>query len=258
MEPAYTITYVTAFIDIYADQAVKDFIKKPNTMRYETFRQLAKGKKIPIVVFVDPESAKIVAEFQHECNLHIVPIYYDELITFQDIKDLELELPNARCTKKDTVEFMTIMNAKAEFMKRAKDINPFNTHHFGWMDFSLGYVFKDHENTYKYLQDICHRPLQTPLYVVPGCWQKGVGIDYIDHAINWRFCGGFYVADAKSVEDLYNLYRTHYRRMVKDKKKILWETNIWALLELDHSWNPTWFLADHNDSICKIPESCFI
>ncbi len=253
----YTLTYVAAFIDIYPDQEVKDFIKKPNNMRYETFKQIAKTK-VPIVVFLDPQSAKEVEAFQDECNLHIVPIRYEELITYQDIKDFNLQLPGSRCTKKDTLEFMVIMNAKAEFMKRAKDINPYNTNHFAWMDFSLAYVFKDPENTNKYLQELCHRQFVTPLYAVPGCWKKMVGIDYIFHAICWRFCGGFYVADKDSVEDFYNLYRKQFGRIMGEKGRIFWETNFWAILEIDHNWSPTWFPADHNDSICRIPDSCFI
>jgi hypothetical protein len=257
MEQAHTLTYVTAFIDIYADEQVKDFIKKPNAMRYETFRQLAKTK-IPIVVFLDPVSAKAVEEFQDECNLHIIPICYQELITYKDIYDLTLDLPGSRCPKKDTVEFMTIMHAKSEFMKRAKDRNPFHTNHFAWMDFSLAYVFKDPTSSNKYLQELCYKQFQPTLYVVPGCWQKNVGISYLFQAINWRFCGGFYVADKDSIENFYNLYRTHFRRIIKEKGKMFWETNFWAILEIDHGWSPTWFAADHNDSICRIPESCFI
>ncbi len=253
----FTLTYVTAFIDIYPDQAVKDFIKKPNTMRFETFRQLAKTK-IPIVVFADPTSAKAIEEFQDECLLDIRPIAFEDLVTYKEINDIVLDLPPNRCTKKDTIEFMTIMHAKSEFMKYAKDVNPFHTKHFAWMDFSLAYVFKDHENTYKYLQELCTKQFQPTLYAVPGCWQKNVGVHFLFQSINWRFCGGFYVADTNSIEHFYQLYRKHYRRILKDKGKMFWETNFWMILEMDHGWTPTWYLADHNDSICRIPDSCFV
>jgi hypothetical protein len=256
MQP-YTLTYVAAFLDIYPDQAVKDFIKKPINMRFETFRQIAKTK-IPIVVFLDPQSAQYIQDFKDECNLHIIEIPYENLTTYKDIKDLQLNLPPSRCTKKDTVDFMVIMNAKAEFMKRAKDSNPFHTTHFAWMDFSLGYVFKDHENTYKYLQELCYKPLKTPIYAIPGCWQKGASVNYIHQTINWRFCGGFYIADAESIEEFYTLYRRNFRTLCEKSGVMIWETNIWALLELYCNWNPTWYLADHNDSICKVPDSCFL
>ena len=37
-----------------------------------------------------------------------------------------------------------------------------------------------------------------------------------------------------------------------------WETNVWTFLELNTDWNPSWFLADHNDSIIQIPDEFFI
>jgi hypothetical protein len=37
-------------------------------------------------------------------------------------------------------------------------------------------------------------------------------------------------------------------------KKLVWEVNFWAWLErVVPTWNPNWFLSDHNDSIVDIP-----
>jgi hypothetical protein len=35
---------------------------------------------------------------------------------------------------------------------------------------------------------------------------------------------------------------------------MVWETNVWSLLEEYYGWRPDWFKADHNDSIIHIPD----
>jgi len=34
---------------------------------------------------------------------------------------------------------------------------------------------------------------------------------------------------------------------------MVWEVNFWSWLESTQNWNPKWFLADHNDSMIKLP-----
>jgi hypothetical protein len=35
---------------------------------------------------------------------------------------------------------------------------------------------------------------------------------------------------------------------------MIWETNVWAVLEDMFGWHPDWFKADHDDSILHIPD----
>jgi hypothetical protein len=38
---------------------------------------------------------------------------------------------------------------------------------------------------------------------------------------------------------------------------LVWEVNMWSHFELTTEWNPTWFPADHNDTIVRIPSEFF-
>jgi len=41
-------------------------------------------------------------------------------------------------------------------------------------------------------------------------------------------------------------------------KRMLWEVNVWAILEYEYGWNPTWYRANHDDSIVRIPDNAIL
>jgi hypothetical protein len=146
------------------------------------------------------------------------------------------------------------MNAKIEFVKIAIDMNPFESDHFAWIDFSICHVLKNTESSLKYLHMVSQSALKTPLLLFPGCWTKGMGAENIHDKVNWRFCGGFFIGDKESLKEFYSLYRESFPRYLNETKKLVWEVNVWHKLEFD-GWKCTWFQADHNDSIIRIPSS---
>ena len=57
------------------------------------------------------------------------------------------------------------------------------------------------------------------------------------------------MGDKQSILDFYDLYVEHAPRFFKETGKLVWEVNIWAWLESNTLWKPTWYLADHNDTM---------
>ena len=55
---------------------------------------------------------------------------------------------------KDTKNYMFLMLAKLEFLKKTIDLNPYNSDYFCWFDFSLPYIFKDMNNTLLKIKNI--------------------------------------------------------------------------------------------------------
>jgi hypothetical protein len=249
----YPITFVTAYYEIYPPNSNN----KSREMRFENFGRLAKTK-IPILVFTDKESFPAFQPLIENSNLKFVIIPFKELKTYQEtFKTGVRVLPENRCMKKDTVEFMILMNAKSEFMKLAIEENPWNSEHYSWIDFSILYFFKDIENSLLYLTDFSQKKLKPSFLAIPGCWEKGSYANLSWKSINWRFCGSFFVGDKKSLLDFYELYRKEYQKILFLSGRITWEINIWHILELEYGFNPAWFKADHNDSICRLPQEFF-
>jgi hypothetical protein len=242
-------TFVTAYFEIYPPNSNN----KSREMRFENFSKLAKTN-IPIIVFTDKESRPFFDDYP---NLTFVVIDFKELETYKETMKIGVKtLPEKRCMKKDTLEFMILMNSKAEFMKKAIDIA--NSTHYCWLDFSILYVFKDVEYSLNYLKDFSQKTLQPTLFAIPGCWEIGTFQNLLWNSINWRFCGGFFVADRESLISFYSLYREVYQKILFLSGRMTWETNIWHILEMEYNWKPNWFKADHNDSICQLPIEWFV
>lgn len=253
MSAQTNVTFVTAFFDIYGANS----LNKPNSMRFEHFKKIA-ATGIPIIVFTDDTAREAIEEIGKTSNLKIYYEKFQDLLTVKEGMRHPLTLPETRCMKKDTVEFMLLMHAKVEFLYKAIQANPFGSIHFAWMDFSLSYIFRDMEGSLQYLQSLSKQTFtDQPFLAIPGCWPRGTGLDYIWNAIHWRFCGGFFVGHAIKLQEFYHLYRDVFSNIIGAKQRMIWETNIWSLLEEHYGWRPDWFQADHNDSIIHIPD-CFI
>ena len=241
------ITYVTAFLDLN-DDCVKDRSVETCFQQFEPLRNLG----INVVVFLSKK-------FKTEANTNTKHIHYefidvDELETYKETYAIDnLRMPYTPAPNKDTKNFMILMNAKIEFVKKAIDLNPFQTTHFAWIDFSITYVFRSMDATLKRLKEDSIKDWQSCL-VFPGCWEKGIGYSNICNTIHWRFCGGFFMGDAESLTTFSQMYRSNYSMILRDKQTMLWEVNIWAILEQEYGWNPNWFKGDHNDTIVHIPQ----
>ena len=190
-----------------------------------------------------------------EKNVYWDTLDLNETWVYKTCEILEYSLPYHRNEEKDTAEYMWLMNSKAEYLQRAIEKNPWKSTHFAWIDFSISYIFKDKERTLEHLKILAQRHFQPSCLVIPGCWdklQEENEIHIINH-IHWRFCGGFILGDIASILQLFELYKTHFAEFIKTHKKLVWEVNFWAWLELKTGWRPTWYSADHNDRILDIP-----
>jgi len=237
-------TFVTAFLDLQEDRS-KD--KSVDTC-FTHFSKLC-SSGIPLVVFLSRRYADRIVEAPH---IHYIFTELNELVTWQETLAEPRQLPSRRTDHHDTQNFMILMNAKAEFVKKAMDINPFKSSQFAWIDFSICHVFRNTEASLLYLRMLAQSKLRTPCLLFPGCWSKGIG--ELTDAINWRFCGGFFIGDKNSLEAFYEAYRHHYPRYLAESKTLTWEVNVWHRLELEGVFCE-WFKADHNDSIVRIPPS---
>lgn len=252
------ITFVTSFTDIYKENQFED---RTLEWRINKFIDIAETG-INIHLFLDIELDKYpeIKELDKFNNVHIENFTISDYWINQCVQELDFTLPDTRNEVKDTTEFMIIMNSKAEFLKKAIETNYWNSTHFAWIDFSISYIFKEKEQTMEYLKLLNKRPLKPEFLVIPGCWDKKGIVEtdtYIINNVYWRFCGGFLLGDAKSVGKLFDLYKEHFVNFIKYNKKLVWDVNFWAWLEVNTLWSPTWYYGDHNDSIIKIPANFF-
>jgi len=247
-------TFVTSYLKVYDEEY--DMSRTFNNRLKHFMLILELG--INICIFIEPELQSKFNELQ---------INYKNLKVIQSIKIHELELykigeenqelcnlPANRNELKDTKNYMFLMLAKLEFLKKTIDLNPYNSDYFCWFDFSLPYIFKDMNNTLLKIKNMSTIEFKNEFIYLPGCWNFKINdINYLKDNIVWRFCGGFLIGDKKSLIHFYILNNNYFLIFLNQTHKLVWEVNYWSWLENKGLISPIWYLADHNDSIVDIP-----
>jgi hypothetical protein len=249
-----TTTFVTAYLKVYDEEY--DTTRRFENRLKHFMSMLEVG--INICIFIDPEVKDKFNELEEKYkNLKIMGS--------MKIEDLELykignkypelcNLPFNRNNLKDTKEYMFLMLSKLEFIKKTIDINPFASINFCWFDFSLPYIFKDTYTALSKIKKISTSKFNHRFLYIPGCWNFKVdALDYLKNNVVWRFCGGFLIGDKETLSRFYTTSHNCFLTFLNQTKTLLWEVNYWAWLESNGLISPTWYFADHNNSIVNIP-----
>ena len=241
--------FVSAFLDLREDRS-KD---KSVATCFQHFKHLA-SSGIPLLLFLSRSYEDVYRALGDLPNVRVHFLELEDLQTFQEVPET-VSLPSHRTPHHDSRNFMILMNAKLEFIMRALHLDS-DIPHVAWIDFSICHVLKHRNDSLAYLSMLSQSRLKNRVLVFPGCWDRGVGDPL--HSVSWRFCGGFFLGDRESLVQWSAQYRTWFPRLVQ-AHGLLWEVNVWTLLEQlnEDAFRPTWFKADHNDSILRIPGSCY-
>jgi hypothetical protein len=247
-------TFVTAYLKVYDEEYD---ISKTFENRLNHFMHLLK-LGINICIFIEPELTNTFNELEANYkNLKVIQslsINELELYKIGEENPELCDLPDNRNKVKDTKKYMFLMLAKLEFLKKTIDVNPFNSNYFCWFDFSLPYIFKDMNKTLLKIKNISNIEFKEDFIYLPGCWNFKINdINYLKNNVVWRFCGGFLIGDKKSLIHFYIMSNDYFLRFLNQTRKIVWEVNYWAWLENLGLISPTWYLANHNDTIVNIP-----
>jgi len=250
----YRTTFVTAFIDLGETRT--------DPQAYlDQFMKLARTG-IPIHLFVSYSYIPLLLCLQPFQNVYVDPINLEQLELYKALAQHRLPLPAQRTVAKDTRNFMILMNAKVELVDSAIRLNHFGTDQYAWIDFRIFHVLQGDEATAKdRIRELATLELKEPAVLIPGCWSKGLQGTNLFQSIHWRFCGGFFLGDAASLQSFYELYTEHFLETLlyrEPNATLTWEVNFWHYLELHHGFNPIWYKGDHNTTILDVPASAFV
>lgn len=253
------VTFVTAYLNIYKDAVP---LERNDEWRLRHFRAIAESG-IQLCVILSPDCEDAIKELAKTYpNIYILKTIdiQDTWVAnlcrqYKSVGGGEYTLPGARSIQKDTEEYIILQNSKMEFMRDSIEKNPFGSTHFAWIDFSIAYMFRDIKKSQAQLRIISEYATEKPGFLIPGCWGKwetGRHDHHMEH-IHWRFCGCFFMGDKESVLRFCDTFCHHLPIFLEEKKKLLWEVNVWAWLEHVSDWRPIWYDADHNDRCIQVP-----
>ena len=258
-----TVTFVTALIDL------NENIVQSRTpeIRLTYFKHLAESG-IAICIYLSKKYETLGKELETQYkNVKIMQLVdIEELETYKLIKSYNTELPLNRTECHDTMNFLILMNSKTEFVYKATIENPFNTEHFAWIDFSIFHIITDIDKIKANLYLFGYSQLKEKFLLLPSCYTKSTSNQIINNNINndinnittnvhWRFCGGFFIGDKTSIQDMHLLIHKEIPNFIKHtgKNSIAWEVNVWAWIEDKCDWKIDSYIAGHNDTILYIP-----
>lgn len=246
--------FVTACIDLHIPHEEHKTID----MRVENFEKLARSG-VPIALFTSKKYVdrmmKLVEAYPN-VRIHKV-VEIEDTLTYKQFEPYRDHLPPVRYAIKDKFEFLTLMNAKLEFMRDVMDTYGNTFPQYSWIDFNIWYIFKHSIEITKRLWFYATHILKHEGVYIPGCWHKGREADLLWNRINWRFCGGFFMGNAASVRDFIDVYTKNISAILEEKKVLTWEVNIWSHLENQYGWVPKWYTGDHNESMIHVPMEDF-
>ena len=190
---------------------------------------------LPIIVFTDLELSLGSVECVH--------LPRTELKAF---RQTEASLPEYRNKEKDTLEFLQLMNAKSEFLLRAKQQKLASV--YVWFDFGILKIIK---NKHQFLTSMKHAGSlsKESMVVFPGCISReSINFNTMFLCPIWRFCGGIVIVCSTAVENFYTYHINELDACIQSSS-LTWEVNLWAAIESKHPEVFEWYHGDHNDTI---------
>jgi len=224
------VVYVTALYKINSNSSQDSIL--------ENFKPFL-DTNLKIVVFTDIESLPIG-------SVQTVLLPKDELVAFSQA---EATLPEYRNKEKDTLDFLQLMNAKSEFIYRAKKL--IGAKVYVWFDFGILKIIRDKRQFIESMTDIELSAVDGRV-VIPGCISKEeVNFNNLFVYPIWRFCGGILIVSSSVVDTFYDL---HLKELEKCRNlgTLTWEVNLWASIEHINPDIFHWYKADHNDTIIPV------
>jgi hypothetical protein len=186
-------------------------------------------------------------------------LFYKEMWVYRALENWKgtepIPLPHSRNLEKDTLEYLVYMHSRHEIIEDAISENPWDTTHFAWIDFNSPRLFSKKNESFSKLREIAKYPFPEETMYFAGCWPKldAETAKNIANTIHWRFCGAFFLGDAKSFSEFADQYRAKFPEFLKLYGVFSWEVNFWAWMEWScGAWKPTWYRGDHNDQMLNI------
>jgi hypothetical protein len=233
-------TFVTSFIDLN--------INEDRPLNKDTNFYIEKGKELlsnpyPFIVFIDKITYELIDIKRENILFHIISL------SDLNLPNKDIILPANRNIKKDTFYYLSIMCKKTFFIKKAIEINPFNSTHFSWIDFGILHIIKNDEmiEFNKSLEQIFNYKCNK--IRIPGCIHPNYNQFVLDNII-WSFCGGFFCGDKESLL-IFSNETENIVSLLEKQNLLVWEVNIWLLIYQKNPELFDWYYGDHNLTMLK-------
>jgi len=213
------------------------------------------------IIFIDESISEEIKESipdNFKEYVHIISSKFEDCYLYdykEQIIKFNIETDNI---SKDTLNYMCIINNKLDFIRKAIELNIFNSTQFIWVDFGIKHIDKHNtENNDFFCQSIVN--LKNNIYNkvrIGSIWEptqtlydKYITEQKIYNQVIWVFAGGVFGGDIESLLKFDKLSKDMCLNIIKEKRNILWETSIWYMIYLENTDLFSLYNCDHNLSL---------
>jgi hypothetical protein len=222
---------------------------------YEKYIELGKKllcQPIPTVCFLE----KHIYDKYFDSNLQNFP--YTTFLTTEKrdiyLFSFESELVNYHVNTdnptKDTPGYMFVQCYKTEWVRRAIEANPYNTSNFIWIDFGIFHMIDNSMEFALKLDSMCRKTY--PRVRIASCVNPNQENNHdIYSTISWFFAGSVFGGNSQYLVQFAKQMKEICIDIIINKKRIMWEVNIWYLLYQKHPGLFSPYFANHDITILK-------
>lgn len=257
----YPTTFVSAFIQLNYDSNTQPLSVM---QRIEHFKKIAESG-VAIVVYCSQCYYEILCELKIHDAILLEVVELHDLNVYKVLKNEDIaQLPNHRNEKKDSFEYICLMNSKTELVEKTLQKNPFGSTHYAWIDFNFFHIFHNNSRfsekeakiqekiAFEWLSSLKTRAMivDREFLALPGCWSFNYENPYtIVHEICWRFSGGYFVGTRQKILEFCKICAAYWLPFLQEYRTLTWEVNYWSWLEWKKHISPNWFHADHDSAM---------
>ena len=233
---------------------VSAFISNVNSRKDRTIEKYIEyGKvllqtKIQKIIFIDELLFDEIKNYSNELT-YLIPIKKESIYLYK-YKDLLTNFNlNSTSPEKDSLEYMFTMCSKTEWIKKAIELNYFNTQNFIWLDFGIKHIFNCDDNEFITKIENINNKIYKKIRI-GSIWNPDIqyyGDIYKD--IRWYFAGGVFGGDINSLLLFLEKTKEMCIKIIQEKNTIMWEVNIWYLIYKEMPELFDCYNCDHNSSL---------
>jgi len=169
---------------------------------------------------------------------------YKELITDFNI--------NSTYPLKDTLEYMFNICNKTEYVRKAIEIDTYNSEQFIWVDFGIRHMCRCNNDEFReMIMKITETPHEDHVHI-GAIWKPTCDFSLnIYKDVVWYFAGCIFGSNKELLIKFADLTKEMCIRTIKEKHTIMWEVNIWRNVYLENFDLFSLYYCDHNESVIK-------
>ena len=216
-----------------------------DTSAYVTLGRKLLACKVPLVLFMDELYMDQIEPMDH---VHCIPIRQDSLELYAYKDQLTQFKVTTDAPHKDTMEYILLMCSKTEFVRKAMEVNPFQTDPFVWVDFGIRHIFQDEATFVHGIQQLHYSGDQVR---IGSIWNPAVQVDpsHMYTRIAWYFAGGVFGGKQSALLELDTLVKQKCIELIQQSHHLMWEVNVWWLIYLEHPTLFSLYTCDHDSSL---------